>query len=102
MMLRKREHTGTWKRKHYITLCGELDAEEAMILLKDGLHTDEDINYVNKYPIMAYSKIKTFIVIMQFKFTYTPYYQTITKGSGTEIIVSSFIQQCFVKCTVVT
>jgi hypothetical protein len=55
-----------------------------MILLKDRLHTDEDSN---KYPIMAYSKIKTFTVIMQFKFTYMSYYQTITKGSGTEIIV---------------
>jgi hypothetical protein len=44
MTLRKREHTGTRKRKHYITLCGELALEEAMILLKDRLHNDEDTN----------------------------------------------------------
>jgi len=30
--LRKRKDTGNWKRKHYITLCGELALEEAMDL----------------------------------------------------------------------
>jgi len=64
-----------------------------MILLKDRLQTDEDTNYVNnKYPIKAYSKIKIITVILQFKCTYTPYYQTLTTGSGTEIFVPSFIQ----------
>jgi hypothetical protein len=62
--------------------------EEAMILLKDRLQTDEkDTNHVNnKYPIKAYSKIKIITVILQFKCTYKPYYQTLTTGSGTEIL----------------
>jgi len=68
--------------------------EKAMILLKDRLQTDEnDTNYVNnKYPIKAYSKIKLITVILQFKYIYTPYYQTLTTGSGTEIFVPPFIQ----------
>jgi hypothetical protein len=67
--------------------------EEAMILSKDRLQTDKkDNNYVNnKYPIKAYNKIKIITIILQFKCTYTPYYQTLTRGSGTEIFVSSFI-----------
>ena len=67
--------------------------EEAMILSKDRLQTDKkDTNYVNnKYPIMAYNKIKIIIVILQFKCTYTPHYQTLTRGSRTEIFVPSFI-----------
>jgi hypothetical protein len=32
MSLRKREDIGNWKRKHWLTLCGELTLEEAMDL----------------------------------------------------------------------
>jgi len=48
--------------------------EEAMILLKDRLQTDEKYtNYVsNKYPLKAYSKIKIITVILQFKCTIKP------------------------------
>jgi len=34
MTLRKREDSGTLKRKHYIALCGELDLEETLDLLQ--------------------------------------------------------------------
>jgi hypothetical protein len=64
-----------------------------MILLKDGLQINEKKNnYVNnKYPIKTYSKIKIITVILQFTCTYTPYYQTLTTGSGTKN-VCAFIQ----------
>jgi hypothetical protein len=31
MIIRKREETGMWKRKHQIALCGELALEESKI-----------------------------------------------------------------------
>jgi hypothetical protein len=36
-ILREREDTGNWKRKHYVALCGELVLEEAMDLSSDTL-----------------------------------------------------------------
>jgi hypothetical protein len=39
---KKRDNTGSWKRKHYITLYGELAFEEAMDLSQDRLRDDDD------------------------------------------------------------